>query len=266
MRSRSTLVIIPTFEEAENIETVLRRVRCEAPTVDVLVVDDNSSDGTALRAEVLARELGQIEVLHREHKAGLGSAYRVAFGYGIVRGYEVLVEMDADLSHDPAALPAIVAEAERGADLVIGSRYVRGGSTPTWPLRRRALSRLGNLYASFVLGVDASDLTSGYRAYRADALRSTSFETTHAAGYAFQIELAYRVAQTDGRIAQVPIVFNDRVHGRSKMSGRITLEALSLVTWWALRDRVFGRRRRSVARHQGWGDARGGTPARVGVG
>jgi len=266
MRSGSTLVIIPTFEEAENIETVLRRVRCAAPTVDVLVVDDNSSDGTAVRAEAVAEELGQISVLRRKHKDGLGSAYRTAFGYGIVRGYDVLVEMDADLSHDPEALPALIEEAEHGADLVIGSRYVPGGATPAWPFRRRALSRLGNKYAAFALGLDASDVTSGFRAFRADALRRISFETTHAAGYAFQIELAYRVAQADGRIAQVPIVFTDRTMGTSKMSGLITFEALALVTWWAIRDRVFGRGRRSAARHRGWGSARRGTPARVGIG
>ena len=265
MHSGSTLVIIPTFEEAENIETVLRRVRCAAPSVDVLVVDDNSSDGTAMCAEAVAQELGKIDVLHREHKAGLGSAYRTGFGYGIVRGYDVLVEMDADLSHDPAALPALIEEAEGGADLVIGSRYVPGGATPAWPFRRRALSRLGNMYAAFALGLDASDVTSGFRAFRADALRRVGFETTHAAGYAFQIELAYRVAQADGRIVQVPIVFNDRLHGHSKMSLLITFEALALVTWWAIRDRLLGRGRRS-ARHRGWGDTRSGAPARVGVG
>jgi dolichol-phosphate mannosyltransferase len=266
MRSGSTLVIIPTFEEAENIETVLRRVRCAAPTADVLVVDDNSSDGTAMLADELAEELGQIHVLRRKHKEGLGSAYRTAFGYGIVRGYDVLVEMDADLSHDPATLPALIEEAERGADLVIGSRYIPGGATPAWKLRRRALSRLGNKYAAFALGLDASDVTSGFRAFRADALRRVGFETTHATGYAFQIELAYRVAQADGRIAQVPIVFNDRTLGHSKMSSFITIEALWLVTWWAIRDRVFGRGRRSGTSHRGWGDARRGTPVRVGVG
>ena len=163
-------MIIPTFREAENIVEVLHRVRRAAPTVDVLVVDDKSTDATAALAEATARKLGGIEVLRRGERGGLGAAYRAGFARGLERGYDVLVEMDADLSHDPAMLPVLVREAERGADLAIGSRYMPGGSTPGWPRRRRLLSRVGNAYAAFMLGLDASDVTSGYRAYRAAAL------------------------------------------------------------------------------------------------
>jgi dolichol-phosphate mannosyltransferase len=241
---RRALVIIPTFREAENIVEVLHRVRHEAPAVDVLVVDDKSTDATAALAEAAACELGRIEVLRRDQRGGLGAAYRAGFALGLERGYEVLVEMDADLSHDPAALPALLREAEHGADLAIGSRYVPGGSTPGWPRRRRMLSRFGNAYAVFMLGLHASDVTSGYRAYRAPALAAADYEHTGATGYGFQIELAQRIARSGGKIVEVPISFVDRVRGESKMSGRIIVEALALVAWWAVRDRILHRRRR----------------------
>jgi dolichol-phosphate mannosyltransferase len=231
-----TLVVIPTFEEATNIEFVLTRIRLEAPWVDIAVVDDNSPDGTADAAERVAATRGRIVVVRRSRKTGLGSAYRTGFGYGLARGYDVLVEMDADLSHDPALLPALLHAVERGADLAIGSRYVPGGSTPHWPARRRALSRGGNAYAAFMLRVRARDLTSGFRAYRAGALRAISYSTTRASGYAFQIELAARLARAGGSIVEVPIAFVDRTRGRSKMSGRICGEALALVTWWGCAD------------------------------
>jgi len=237
----SALVVVPTYEEAENIDLLLRRIRVEAPDVDVLVVDDNSPDGTADLAEATGGELGHIKVLRRAHKSGLGSAYRDGFAFGMARGYDTLVEMDADLSHDPASLRTLVREIELGADLAIGSRYVPGGSIPTWSVRRRALSRSGNTYAAWVLGVPASDLTSGYRAFRAATLRRANYTETKATGYAFQIELAYRVARSDGHITEIPIEFNDRTRGQSKMSTRITLEALALVTWWGIRDRLSRR-------------------------
>jgi dolichol-phosphate mannosyltransferase len=234
-----TLVVIPTYQERDNIEVVLCGVRHEAPAADVLIVDDHSPDGTAALAEQLGAELGQISVLNRPRKNGFGAACRAGFAYGLQRGYELLIQMDADLSHDPKALPGLIARMNEGADLVIGSRYIPGGSIPSWSARRRALSRYGNRYASLVLGLRASDATSGLRAYRADALRAVDYESTRATGYAFQIEMAYRMARWGGRLAEVPIVFTDRVRGQSKMSARIAAEAMILVTWWGLRDRVF---------------------------
>jgi len=238
-----TLVVVPTYNEAENIRELLDRVRASTPDVNVLVVDDNSPDGTAKLAQTAADEIGGIEVLHRPEKRGLGEAYRAGFGYGIERGYEALVQMDADLSHDPAALPQLLGRLDAGADLVIGSRYVPGGTIPHWPAHRRALSRYGNRYASRVLGLHVHDVTSGYRAMRADVLRAIDYQSTRANGYGFQIEQAYRVSQLARRIDEVPITFTDRVRGTSKMSWRIIVEAMSLVTWWAIRDRVFRRAR-----------------------
>ncbi|MBK9181200.1 MAG: polyprenol monophosphomannose synthase [Acidimicrobiales bacterium] len=239
-----TLVVLPTFDEAENIADVLRLLRAVAPAAEILVVDDNSPDGTADVAERVGRELGGIRVLRRPAKAGLGSAYRAGFRTGLSEGFELLVEMDSDLSHDPAALPTLLAAVADGADLAVGSRYVSGGSIPDWSLHRRLLSRWGNRYAAAVLGIHVHDATAGYRAYRADVLSRIDLDTVRAEGYGFQIEMAYRVARLGGRIDEVPISFTDRVRGTSKMSGRIILEAVVLVTWWALRDRVFGRFRR----------------------
>jgi dolichol-phosphate mannosyltransferase len=235
--------VLPTFEEAPNIVDVLRRVRAAMPSADVLVVDDASPDGTAAMAEELGAELGRIDVLHRPVKAGLGSAYRDGFRVGLDRGYDILVEMDADLSHDPDTLPAIVRPLGDGVDLVIGSRYAPGGSIPHWSLRRRALSQWGNRYTAMVLGLRVRDATSGFRAYLAGTVRRLDLDTVQADGYGFQIEMAYRVAQMGGRIAEVPIVFTDRIRGASKMSGPIVSEALRLVTWWAVRDRLLHRHR-----------------------
>ena len=234
----AALVVVPTYAEAENIGLLLHRIRVAAPDVDVLVVDDNSPDGTADLAEAAGRELGHIEVLRRLRKAGLGSAYRDGFAIGIAQGYDTLVEIDADLSHDPAALPTLIREVELGADLAIGSRYVPGGSIPSWSRFRRALSHYGNRYAAWILGVPCTDLTSGYRAFRADALLTADYATTQATGYAFQVELAHRVARNGGHLTEVPIEFNDRTLGHSKMSARITLEALVRVTWWGVADRM----------------------------
>ncbi len=233
-----TLVVTPTYLEAENITEFLTRLRAAVPEADVLVVDDNSPDGTGDLAEAAAKELGQIEVLHQAGKTGLGVAYRAGFAIGLERGYDVLVQIDADLSHDPAALPRLLAALDEGADLVIGSRYVPGGSVPHWPLHRRALSRYGNRYTSLALRTGVKDATAGYRAYRADMLRTVRYDTTRAVGYGFQIELAYRVSQAGGRIVEVPITFTDRVRGHSKMSPKIAVEELLLVTWWGVRDRV----------------------------
>ena len=248
-----TLVIIPTFLEAENIDDVLRRVRSAAPHVDVLVVDDSSPDGTADLARATGAEVGQVDVLVRPDKGGLGVAYRAGFEHGFERGYEVLVQMDADLSHDPAALPALLARIDAGADVAIGSRYTLGGLIPHWPVARRLLSRVGNAYASTVLGVKIRDCTSGYRAYRATVLRRVEADATRATGYGFQVELAYRAHRLGATIVEVPITFNDRVRGESKMSWHIIGEAMSLVTWWGLRDRLFRRTRPDVRPGDGAG-------------
>lgn len=232
------LAIIPTYNEAANVEPLLRAIRIAAPDVEVLVVDDASPDGTADRVAALAGELGGIEVLRRSGKAGLGSAYRDGFARALASGHDVVIQMDADLSHDPAALPALLAAVAAGADLAVGSRYVPGGSTPNWPVHRRVLSRSGNRWAAFVLGLPVGDATSGFRAWRAPALAGIQPETTHATGYSFLVELVRRLVHAGGTVAEVPITFRDRVRGTSKMSVRIIGEAMLLVTWWGLRDRL----------------------------
>ena len=232
------LVVLPTYQEADNIAEVLRRLRSAVPAADILVVDDASPDGTAEVAKAVGTELGGVDVLVRPGKAGLGSAYRTGFTEGLRRGYEVLVEMDSDLSHDPAALPTLLRAVRNGADLAVGSRYVPGGSIPEWPFHRRALSRWGNRYAAAMLGLHIRDATSGFRAYRATALAGFDLGSVRADGYGFQIEMTYRVAVNGGQIVELPIQFADRERGASKMSGRIIVEALLLVTGWGLRDRL----------------------------
>jgi dolichol-phosphate mannosyltransferase len=236
------LVIIPTVDEADNVDEVLRRARTAVPDADILVVDGVSTDGTPELVEELGRELGQISVLRQPVRNGLGGAYRAGFEHGLGQGYGVLVEMDADLSHDPADLPALIGAAEGGARLAIGSRYVPGGAIPNWPFLRRLISRGGNLYVNLVLGLSVRDATAGFRAYRAETLRDIGAGSTRAGGYAFQVEMAYRVSRTGGGIVELPITFHDRVRGNSKMSGRIVAEAMLLVTRWAIRDRILRRR------------------------
>ena len=238
-------VTVPTLDEAENLDALVQRIRAAVDDAHILIVDDGSSDGTADKAEALGAELGGIEVLRRPRKMGLGSAYRAGHAIGIARGYDVMIQIDADLSHDPAALPSLLAAVEHGADLAIGSRYVPGGSVPNWPKRRLWLSVWGNRYAAFALGMPIRDSTAGYRAYRASLLRAMDIESTHSTGYAFQIEMTYRARRAGGRVEEVPIAFTDRVRGTSKMSGRIVVEAMTLVTWWGLRDRVLRRGRGS---------------------
>jgi glycosyltransferase involved in cell wall biosynthesis len=237
------LVVLPTYQEAENIATVLRRVRASEPTANVLVVDDASPDGTADLAAAVGLEVGGVDVLRRPGKAGLGSAYRAGFAWGLERGFDAFVEMDSDLSHDPGALPDLLAPLGQGADVVVGSRYVPGGSIPQWGVHRRALSRAGNVYAAMMLGLPITDMTSGYRAYGAGILRRIDLGAVRADGYGFQIEMVNRAAQAGGVVIEVPIRFVDRVEGRSKMSMRTIVEALGLVTWWGV-ARV-GRRRPS---------------------
>jgi dolichol-phosphate mannosyltransferase len=242
------LVVLPTYNEAENIIEVLELVRRASPEADVLVVDDASPDGTAELVEGWGRENGGVSILRREGKQGLGSAYRAGFGHGLEHGYGVLIEMDSDLQHDPAMLPALIHAVEDGADLAIGSRYVPGGQVPGWKLSRRLISQGGNLYAALVLGLHVRDSTAGFRAYSAAALEQIDLGAVRADGYGFQVEMAYSVDRNGGRIVEVPIIFADRARGTSKMSGRIVVEALVLVTWWALRDRVLRPAARAVRR------------------
>ena len=233
-----TLVVLPTYQEASNIRDALNRLRTAVPDASILVVDDGSPDGTGDIAEECGRTLGNIEVLRRPEKDGLGSAYRAGFARGLADGYDVLVEIDADGSHDPADLPKLLAAVEDGADLAIGSRYVPGGATPDWPRNRRRISVGGNRYAAALLRIDVKDATAGFRAYRAEMLAKLDLPAIRADGYGFQVEMVYRIARRGGRIVELPIVFKDRVEGDSKMSWRIVAEAFVLVTIWGIRDRV----------------------------
>jgi len=238
------LVVLPTYNESENIGTVLRRIRAALPAATVLVVDDGSPDGTADLAEILGKELGRIEVLRRTAKSGLGSAYRAGFAWGLERGFDACIEMDADLSHEPEALPTLVAPLAEGKELVIGSRYIPGGVIPNWAWHRRLLSRGGNIYASTLLGLGVADATAGFRAYAAPLLARLDLDAIRAEGYGFQIEMTYAARRADALILEVPITFVDRVEGESKMSTYIVVEALGLVTLWGL-QRLFGSRRRT---------------------
>jgi dolichol-phosphate mannosyltransferase len=237
------LVIIPTYNESENIERMLRRIHESLPDAGILVVDDGSPDGTADIVKTVAAELPDVHLLSRTSKSGLGSAYRAGFAWGLERGYDACIEIDADFSHDPAALPTLVAPLDEGFDLAIGSRYVEGGSIPNWAWHRHLLSRGGNLYASAVLGLGVADSTAGYRAYSARILRMLELDRIRAEGYGFQIEMTYRARQHGATITEVPIKFVDREAGESKMSSFIVVEALGLVTFWGLGRIVHGARR-----------------------
>lgn len=230
-----TLVVIPTFNEAANIPSLLERLFAGVD-VDVVVVDDGSPDGTARVAKEAGGELGhRVEVIERVAKSGYGSACRAGFEHGLAGDYEVILQMDADLSHKPEDVPRLLVEIEKGAEVVIGSRYVPGGSIPGWSLPRRLLSRAGNGYARACLGLAVNDATAGFRAYRSDVLRGMDFVTTRTDGYGFQIEMANRVRLSGARVVEVPIEFVDRTHGRSKMSNRIVAEALWMVTRLGIR-------------------------------
>ncbi len=243
------LVVLPTYNESQNIEHVLRRIRAAVPAATVLVVDDGSPDGTADMAERIGKELGNIDVLRRHDKSGLGSAYRAGFRWGLERGFDACVEMDADLSHEPEALPGLVAPLAEGTELVIGSRYVPGGSIPNWAWHRRLLSRGGNLYASALLGLGVADSTAGFRAYAASVLERIDLDRIRAEGYGFQIEMTYEAKRQGAQVVEVPIRFVDRVEGESKMSTFIVVEALALVTWWGVQRLLgAGRHRRQAVR------------------
>jgi dolichol-phosphate mannosyltransferase len=238
-----TVVVVPTYQEAENIVRFLTAVRDAVPDAHILIVDDNSPDGTGALAEKAAAELGNIGVLHRAEKNGLGSAYRNGFddvlsgaAFPELPPVEVVVSMDCDFSHDPAAIPTLVARVESGADCVVGSRYVPRGGTVNWPIHRRLLSRWGNRYTSGVLGLHIHDCTSGFRAYRASALAAIRPTSTAAEGYAFLTELVRRLVSGGFTVVEAPITFVDREYGTSKMSSAIIAESMLLVTRWAIVD------------------------------
>ena len=240
------VVVVPTYEEADNVAVLLRRIRRAAPSVGVIVVDDGSPDGTAAVAEAVGSEVGDVEVLHRTCKMGLGPAYQAGFAHALAGGADILITMDADLSHDPSVIPVLVKACEEGADLVIGSRYVPGGRIVDWTAARRALSRWGNRYAIWALDLPVNDATSGFRAYRADVVRDTH-SGIRASGYGFIIEMAYRLDRMGRKLVEVPITFVDRRHGSSKISSRSIGEAVVLVTVWGARDRIRHRRELRLA-------------------
>lgn len=236
------LVVIPTYNEADNLTWIVSRVRQAVPSVDILVTDDNSPDGTGAVAEQLAGQDRRVHVLHREGKQGLGAAYLAGFGWARRRGYDAVVEMDADGSHAPEDLPAMLTAA-RDADVVIGSRWTSGARVLNWPLRRLLLSRCGNLYARLALGMPVSDATGGYRVYRLSALDALDLESVCSQGYSFQVELSRLAHRAGVRIVEVPITFAERERGRSKMSPLIVAEALWRITGWAVADRRLALRR-----------------------
>lgn len=238
------LVIIPTYNEAENIRSITARVRRAVPPADVLIADDNSPDGTGAIADELARADGQIHALHREGKQGLGAAYLAGFAWAHDRDYDAVVEMDADGSHAPEELPRLL-DALAEADVVLGSRWVRGGRVVNWPLHRHLLSRGGNLYTRLALGMPFRDATGGYRAYRLAALEKMDVETVSSQGYCFQVDLAWRAHRNGFRVIEVPITFAERQLGASKMNSAIVREALWRVTVWGTQAR-FGSARRAL--------------------
>lgn len=229
--------IVPTYNERENLPDIAKAVRSHG--YRLLIVDDASPDGTGDIADGIAREDPLTSVLHRPAKEGLGPAYAAGFDVALSGGAGIIVEMDADFSHDPADLPRLVDAIERGADLVIGSRYVPGGATPDWPLPRRLISRGGNLYARMMLGIPIHDATAGFRAFRAAALEKLDYSGAEASGYGFQVEMAWRAHRAGLRITEIPISFSDRIRGKSKMGLPIVLEAMRLVTVWGL-GRLLG--------------------------
>jgi dolichol-phosphate mannosyltransferase len=252
-------VILPTYNERENLPIVLAGIRealagCR-PSVQgtVLVVDDASPDGTGELADQLARGHADVQVLHRTRKDGLGGAYLAGFARALAAGAQLIIEMDADLSHDPADLPRLIAAARGGADVVAGSRYLPGGGVTGWPLRRRLLSRGGGRYAAAVLGLPLTDLTSGFKCFRASVLRSAAAGGVGSRGYAFQIELTYRAARGGFHVAEIPIVFRERERGCSKMSLGIAMEAMWRVPLLRLSARLPEGRRRPARRLSGDG-------------
>lgn len=234
------LVVMPTYNEAENLPTIVPRVLEQDPRIDVLIIDDASPDGTGKIADGLAEASGRVDVIHRGGKLGLGSAYLCGFEHGLADGYDFLIEMDSDLSHDPRHLGDLLEAAETNLDLAVGSRYVRGVNVINWPMSRLLLSWFANKYARWVTGLPLSDSTSGFKCFRREVLESIDFSKVGSTGYAFQIEMDFRAWKAGYRVGEIPIVFVDRDAGSSKMSRAIVREAVWRV--WALRIRsVTGR-------------------------
>lgn len=231
------LTIIPTYNELDSLPKTLGRLRSAVPASDVLVADDNSPDGTGALADRIAAEDPQVHVLHRQGKEGLGAAYIAGFRWALERDYDVIVEMDADGSHRPEQLPALLAAVDGGADLVIGSRWVKGGSVVNWPFYRQLISRTGSTYARLMLGLQLKDITAGYRAFRRTTLEKLDFDAIESRGYGFQVDLAWRVAKMGLKVVEVPVTFVERELGSSKMSGNIVVEAMLNVTKWGLAER-----------------------------
>jgi len=229
---RRALVCLPTYDEIENLRPMVEAIRAVVPAVEILVIDDNSPDGTGRLADELAAADRQVHVLHRAGKEGLGKAYLAGFAWALARGYGLVMEMDCDFSHDPKYLPGMLAAAGE-ADLVLGSRYVAGGGTVNWGLGRKLISRGGSLYARTILGLPVRDLTGGFKCFRREVLEAIDLASVECTGYAFQIELTYRASRKGFRIREIPIVFADRRVGHSKMSRRIVLEAIRRV--WSIR-------------------------------
>jgi dolichol-phosphate mannosyltransferase len=229
---RKALVCLPTYDERENLAPMIDAILAVVPDLEVLVIDDNSPDGTGALADQIAVREPRVKVLHRAGKEGLGRAYLAGFAWALARDYGLVLEMDCDFSHDPSYLPGMLAAAEE-ADLVLGSRYVKGGGTVDWGLLRQLISRGGSFYARTILGLSVRDLTGGFKCFRREVLEAIDLPTVECTGYAFQIELTYRAARRGFRIRELPIVFADRRVGHSKMSRRIVLEAIRKV--WSIR-------------------------------
>ena len=245
-----TLVIIPTYNESENIERIVERTRTAVPAAQILIADDNSPDGTGKLADSLAAADDHVHVMHRLGKEGLGAAYLAGFEWGISHGYDILVEMDADGSHQPEQLPRLL-ESLADADVVLGSRWVSGGSVVNWPKSREILSRGGNLWTRIALGIPLKDATGGYRAFRRETLLGLGLDNVASAGYCFQVDLAWRALKAGFRVVEVPITFVEREYGDSKMNQRIVIEALLRTTAWGIAHRAnqlraLGRNRRSA--------------------
>ena len=236
MRPDQVTVVVPTYNERENLPHLAAAVLLHG--YRLIIVDDNSPDGTGALADTLAAETVGLEVLHRPAKQGLGPAYGQGFRRALDGGAEVVVQMDCDFSHNPSDIPRLVGATDAGADLGLGSRYVAGGATPDWPWHRRVLSRGGNIYARAMLGIPVRDATGGFRAWTAPALQSLPFEEAEASGYGFQVEMAMRAVDHGLTVVEVPIVFRDRARGNSKMGSDIVLEAMRLVTLWGIRRRT----------------------------
>ncbi|HEX9754132.1 MAG TPA: polyprenol monophosphomannose synthase [Gemmatimonadales bacterium] len=233
------LVILPTYNESRNLPQILPAVLSQDSRIEVLIVDDNSPDGTGRMADLLAATIARVHVLHRTEKQGLGRAYLAGFGWGIERGFDLLFEMDADFSHDPRSLRDFI-EAVNAADLIVGSRYKTGVNVINWPMTRLMLSIGANLYARIVTGVPLSDSTGGFKCFRRRVLEAIPFDRVRSNGYAFQIEMSFRAWRKGFRLLEVPIIFTDRVEGHSKMSRRIIWEAIWMV-WWLRLAAVFRR-------------------------